>query len=404
MAAKGIFISSASADARIVRNVISRLRDLGLDPPAGVDLPRIWHYEEGMHAGDQIFANVDAAIDASALAVLCLSDTALARPWIVAEVTLLKKAVRERRLRQDHVIPVKVGSVTDASLADVRQFVSSPDQFVADLTRGEETELEKLAAQIHAKLEINAPKVLAIAVLAMTREQSGELLEDWQKLTAAGKATPVSKVCEAVGLRPPELFNLIRSRYGERPEDMMPFRGEALMQLVHAELNEANRRRVLSSYVPLFPRWLHGELLGDDVALLQRAQKIWTDNDSLLIIDSISTYHKQFMKQLGRVPDFTDRGAVVCLPPYTRQTVALEDAFGDAFAQNLDAQRLSSWFTLWRQRPQNPERMFAFDTTTSVSLGSWLERRFVIVPGKYLPQGNAVVSMPKSTFDGTPTQ
>jgi hypothetical protein len=403
--AKGIFVSSASPDGAIVRGMLSRLRDLGLDPPADVDLPRIWHYEKEMEAGNFIFETVRDAIDQSSVAVLCLSDNALSRPWIVSEATLLKQAIIDRRIERDRVIPIKVGPVSDDKLEPVHDFITSQDQFVADVSKGEETELAKLAGQIHAKLGINAPKVLAIAMFAMTKTQAADLIKNWQQLTAAGQQTPVSRICETVGLRPPQLFDLIASRYGDRPEDLMPFRDESVMQLVHRELNEANCRRVLNNDVPLFPRWVHGELLGDDVEQAERARQVWRENDSLLIVDSISTYKPELVARLGRIPDLLpQKSAVVCLPPYTRQTVALEEAFQDAFAHNLDASRLSEWFTSWRGRAKGPEQLLSFDIATSVSLGSWLERRFVVVAGKYLPQGRAINAMPKSSFSGSPTQ
>lgn len=199
--AKGIFVSSASPDGAIVRGMLSRLRDLGLDPPADIDLPRIWHYEKEMEAGNFIFETVRGAIDQSSVAVLCLSDNALSRPWIVSEATLLKQAIIDRRMERDRVIPIKVGPVTDEKLAPVHDFITSQDQFVADVSKGEETELAKLAGQIHAKLGINAPKVLAIAMFAMTKTQAAELITNWQQLTSAGKPTPVSRICETVGLR-----------------------------------------------------------------------------------------------------------------------------------------------------------------------------------------------------------
>lgn len=185
----------------------------------------------------------------------------------------------------------------------------------------------------------------------------------------------------------------------------MPFRDESVMQIVHRELNEANCRRVLNNDVPLFPRWVHGELLGDDAEQAARARQVWRENDSLLIVDSISTYKPELVQRLGRIPDLEPhKSAVVCLPPYTRQTAALEEAFRDAFEQNLDAGRLTEWFTSWRGRAKSPDQLLSFDTATSVSLGSWLERRFVVVAGKYLPQGRAVNAMPKSSFNGSPTQ
>lgn len=385
--------------------MIGRLRDLGLDPPPKVDLPAIWHYEEEMMAGDNIFATIAEAIRASTIAVLCLSDEALKRPWIAGEVALIREALALRQI--DHVIRVKVGPIADESLKQVSDFVRSSDDFEADVSGGAETELQKVAAAIHAKLGLNAPKLLVIAVVAMNRQQAGELVTKWKALNDAGKATPISRVCEIVGLRPPALFDLIASRYGDEPEDMLPFRDQSLHDMVHAELNQANLRRVMHEYVPLFPRWIHGELLGDDPTVATAARKIWAPNDSLLIVDAISVYHADVHKQLQRVPDLpeTARAAVVCLPPYTRQTVILEDALRASFGQDVDLGRLSSWFEAWVNRWDNPNRVLAFDTPTSVSLGGWLDRRFTMVDGKYVPQEAARKSMPPSTFaSGIPKQ
>jgi len=405
MATKGIFVSSASPDAPIVRLMIGRLRNLGLESAPSVELPRLWHYEEEMMAGDPIFATVSDAIDASQVAVLCLSDEALRRPWIAGEVALIRKALLDKQI--EHVIRVKVGPLVDKSLNLVRDFVRSTDDLEADVSGGAETELQKLAGAIHAKLGLNAPKILAIAVVAMDKTQAGELVATWQALDKEGKPTPVSRVCDIVGVRPPALFELILSRYGDRPEEMLPFRNDTLRDILHAELNQANLRRVINQYVPLFPRWIHGELLGEDADVVAVAQQTWEENDSLLIIDSISVFHKDVRQQLLRVPDIKGpRAAVMCLPPYTRQTVTLEEALRAAFRQDVNLGRLSSWFEAWVDRWKNPDRVLAFDTSTSVSLGSWLDRRFTIVGGKYAPQAAARNAMPESTYKaaGAPKQ
>jgi hypothetical protein len=405
---KGIFVSSASPDAEIVRRLLGRLRNLGLDPPAGLDLPRLWHYELDMEAGDEIFAKIDKSIDQSQLALLCLSDEALRRPWIAGEAALLKKAHREERLQ--HVIPIKVGPVTisDASLKPVRDFVTSQDDFVADVTTGAETELEKVAGEIHAKLGLHAPKKLVIAVIAMTSVQAADLLRDWEQMHARNEETPGARVSAAVGLRPPELFELVRTRYGAKPEDMMPFRGESVMEIVHEELQQANDRRVRTNRYPLFPRWIHGELFSTQREEADRARLDWDDNDSLLVVDSISTYHREIAQQLQLVPRLDPAtSAVVCLPPYTRRTVELEDAFRDAFSKNREAIQLLDWFNMWsgaqRRDRGDVERMVAFDTVTSVSLKGWLERRFVTVPGEYAPQDSGRRKMPSTSFKSTPS-
>src|SRR5260221_1207820 len=117
----GIFISWGSVDGAVCQPLIRRLRGLGLNPPEGSNLPRVEEYSHDMAAGDDIPGKVMGWINTSSIAILCLSDATLKRPWIITEAAWCANAKTNGTLQ--HVIPIKVGPFDKASLAPIAHLI-----------------------------------------------------------------------------------------------------------------------------------------------------------------------------------------------------------------------------------------------------------------------------------------
>jgi TIR domain-containing protein len=414
-----IFFSWASSDKDVVDGFLGRLRDLGMGSLADAELPQLWEYRHEMAAGDIIPATVDSIIKQADMAIFCLSDAALEHKWIVTETTLAFSAQQDASRKLKHIIPVKVGPVTPEKLKEIQHVVASPNQFLADVSSGSEEELLKVAKDVFAKLATKPPKLLPIAVIAMTDDQAEQQFKVWKEQYRE-QAKAVWNACRAAGMKdPPELFTAFHGRYGKRPEDMKPFKSavaapdpalpadpgaavaasgqegdalpadESVRDIVHALIRQVNRARVAANERPVFPRWIHGELFGGNKADRNRAEEYWTSNDSLLIVDLISAFNDEVQKQLAGLPPIPDRSrtATLCVPPYTQHTREIEDRL-EQLAD--DVSDLRFLFRDW----SNPDRMVAFDTATSVSLRLWLHRRLITVPDTDPPVEQKVRGMP----------
>ena len=83
---------------------------------------------------------------------------------------------------------------------------------------------------------------------------------------------------------------MLTERYGKRPEDIMPFGQASLADIIHDAIGEANDGRVAAGIRPVFPRWLHSELVGPAGPEREAARELWSTLDSLLVIDSLSIF------------------------------------------------------------------------------------------------------------------
>ncbi len=398
----GIFISWASSDSAVVMPLIERLKGLGFASPDNPDpqIPTLWEYRHEMAAGDDISDEVMGAIGAAGIAVLCLSDQALtSHKWIQREIDWVVMARKQGTLHD--IIPVKVGPLTPEGLKPISDQITQ-DKFLFDYSNGAEDDLVRLSADILKKLGREEPKLLPVAVIAMTDAEAKMLFENWKEKVKQGEDEPLWKICEAVGMQgPPEVFNVLTERYGPRPEDLMPFGQASLAGIVHASVAEANERRVAMQMRPVFPRWLHSELVGPAGPAREAARDLWSSRDSLLIIDSLSIYHDQVVSRLSRVPPADDpsRVATVCLPPYTRRTGSLDDVL-QGWVQRDIGLPIEPFFKEWSKA--SADRMVTFDMSTSLSLRSWLRRKIGTIPKDDPPLKKNAKAMGPSTFNATP--
>lgn len=398
----GIFISWASSDAAVVDPLVKRLRGLGLNPPKELDkLPRLWEYRHEMTAGSTIPTEVMQAINESTIAVLCLSDEAVTKhKWIRREIDWCMLAQQNGKLK--HIIPVKVGPTTAAGLSEISDLVATPDKFLFDYSAGAEDDLARLSVEIFSKLGVDAPKLLPIGVIAMTAAEAAALFDNWQQRVKQGDDEPLWKICQSVGMQgPPDAFQMLTERYGKRPEDIMPFGQASLADIIHDAIGEANDGRVAAGIRPVFPRWLHSELVGPAGPEREAARELWSTLDSLLVIDSLSIFSPEAIARLSRVPPADDpsRVATVCLPPYSRRTGAL-DAELQRLVQNDAGLPIEPFFKDWSSA--KTDRMVTFDMSTSISLRSWLRRKIVTIPKTDPPLKKNANAMGTSSFSATP--
>jgi|GEM_PF-5342715 len=390
-----IFISWGSPDRDAVLPLRDLLRGLGLD---------VWEYSEDMGAGDRIQARVMKTIEQVRVAILCLSDAAVQREWVRNEIAVCAYARETGQI--EHLIPVKVGALSDDNLPLA---LRNLDLFALDLADPalKDANTTRLLDDIDAALEETAPVVMPAAIFAMKESESMSLFDGlrraYEEARARGGAAAADagefgdagddeseeagdpsfteeqeelwKLCTLVGMKdPPHLYEFLQQRYGNTPGEMTPFHSDRkIADVVNEVLGEVNRARIASGHRPIFLRWVTDELFRGSRAERRIVREWWRNRDSLLIIDSVSTFHPAIKERLIRLR--AERSALLWLPPYTRHTAGMEEALRSA-AEAIPA--LGDEFTdLGAGR--NPRRAVSFDTSTSLALQVWLRRALLHV-------------------------
>jgi hypothetical protein len=350
----GIFLSWGSPDRDRVLPFRDRLREVGL---------RVWEYSEDMPAGAHIHDDILKTINNVQMAIICFSDATAERDWIHTEAAWCYQTYKEGNRPLKNILPVWIGPHPADKLppplvgTDLRAF---------DLASGGNDAVGKLLFDVFKQLGREAPRVVPAALLAMTRQQCAALF--------AGQPSNeiLSQLCLAVGMEAQNLAGVLEPRYGPTPWDLSPFApDERLIDYVNATLTKANERRIASGQRPVWLRWMHDELFGPGSS--QPMRNLWAAGDSLLIVDSVSTFHPEVTAQLAKLPQpkFRTRSAVLWVPPYTRHTARLENALRATAATVGD---MGDAFDDWENEPQRP---IAFDTGTSVAMRLWLYRAFL---------------------------
>jgi hypothetical protein len=374
-----IFISWGLPDAVAVQRLTACLRDLGLD---------IWEYSHDMNPGNVIPRRVNDEIRSARMAIICLSDKAAARDWITTEVAWCYDARRDGTMKD--IVPVRVGPLSEKN---VPHLLGGESRYVFDLTRGD---LERLADGVVNMLGREAPVTVPAALFAMTEKQSLSLFKkllvmyNRHKRDSAARLgpSPLWDLCLSMGMdRPPALFDYLKKRYGATPHDLSPFESnKTLVATLNELLREVNTVRLKSRerqrQRPIILRWMTDELVGPDGPAKERARQLWRDNDSLLIIDSVSTFYEDIRRKLLEVPASNDpsRAAVLWVPPYTQHTTELEATL-ERTAQ-IGGAHVGDVFSDWKRLQQRP---VSFDAGTSVSLRFWLRRTLNEMTGEQNP-------------------
>jgi hypothetical protein len=402
-----IFISWGSPDRAAVGPLRDKLREQGLD---------VWEYSEDMGAGDQIQFRVMKTIEQTRIALLCLSDEALKREWVRNEVAVSAYAKETRQV--EHIIPVKVGALADENFPLALRNLGLFLLDLSDPARMNEN-LERLINDIKGLLAEAAPLVMPAAIFAMNKSESMGLFAGLrraydkakakQRAAEAGGATPdesappptpsaagaegddegaveedsafteeqeeLWKLCKLVGMEdPPDLYEFLQERYGSTPEEMTPFQSNRkIIDVINDILLEVNNARLEVGHRPIYLRWVTEKLSEGTREERRAVREWWRSRDSLLIIDSVSTFHQTIKQRLVSVP--AQRSAILWLPPYTQHTAGMEQALRNA-AEAIPA--LGDEFNDLGAGT-NPKRSVSFDTSTSLALQVWLRRALLQV-------------------------
>ena len=355
-----IFISWSSPDAGQVGPLVGRLRAAGLD---------LWEYSEDMGAGAQIHGEILEAIDQVRMAIICFSDKTADRQWIRDEAAWIFQTWWKGKEELQYVVPVWVGPHPKNKIPKLLDDTQFPVQDVSD---GSEASLTSLVLKIFKKLGREAPVVIPVALFAMTRKQCTALLA--KKETAA----ELSKMCRAAGMtEPPPITQALCTRYGEKADDLKPFDAKTpLREIVEEVVKAANGVRAAARPPkrPIWLRWMQDELVKPGAANVGEARSRWATGSSLLIVDSVSSYHQDIRAQLMNLPEpkQPERAAILWLPPYTQHTATLEAVLGPAAGV---VARLGDAFADWRD--ELPARAMMFDTATPASTRRWLRDAFL---------------------------
>lgn len=344
-----IFLSWGAPDREPVLRLRDRLTDLGL---------QVWEYSDDMQAGSQVHDKILDVINQVRMAIICFSDETAERKWIETEASWCYQVFKNQTHPLKHILPVWVGPHPQNKIPAVLR----DTQFaVSDLSSGSEESLRRLVRDIFQRMGREAPRTVPAALFAMT-------LQQFQGLFQANPPQNLANLCRALGM-PIDLLPFLASRFGDTPEDLAPFQpGLRLVDSIQRTLREANRWRIRNKRRPVFLRWVTRGLVGPGAQ--DEVRDRWRSGESLLVVDSVSTFHPDLQASLMGMPDLTPRTALLWVPPYTQHVAAQEQTLRSTAGV---ISRLGDAFRDWEREPR---RSIAFDTGTSASLRVWLHRTF----------------------------
>ena len=348
-----VFISWSSEDRAFVNRLACRLEQEGFT----VD-----EYSRDPNGGD-IRHNVWEYVQDAQVALVCLSATSVAKPWITTEIDWCVA-----RLMQTGKTPVIVPLLLDGVDPARISHLMANDAWQKRVTlpaSPAEADIFKLLATVHALLPRRARRIIPAALFSLTRHEA----ETW--LANTGSHASIKPLCQAVGLDwgpgvPPQLL----SRYGETREDFSPFPGKPIKEMVQDALGLANRERADDPRKPqLGIWWCTDELLDSNHPDWPYATHLWEEGMSIVVVDSISILKREIDDRFSRLPQPNQPGfsALLWVPPYTLHTAALERITEDALRSiNVLRRKFSHW-----GEKRNPPYL-AFDIGTRPSLDRWL--------------------------------
>jgi TIR domain len=355
-----IFLSWGMPDKSLVDRIIGRLADLGMP---------VNEYSRMLRAGGEIRPYIVRGINRARMVLAIVSVEALDHSdWVRNEVTLAAGRLDNPDNKLERLVLVRVGHVPDERIPVLLQ----PDRLkFLDLDREPtEEQLALLISELRRALGQNAPFVVPAALFAMTRREF-DRFRDPDGGHDPEKIARLTALCHSAGMpAPPDLWDQLGSRYGATVADFAPYGtdreggGRRLIDVAQDALRTVNERRSMAQLQPLYLKWYSREDFSDDTIRDQ-----WGRGYSVLIVDSVSALEPIIATALQSLPlpVAPDKAAVICLPPYTRHNVELEELI----RQCLDGQFfLTDNFRAWRDRS---ERLgLAFDLPAETSLRRWL--------------------------------
>lgn len=364
-----VFLSWGSPDSPVPERLSERLQDTGLE---------VWQYRHDMPAGADIPRTVLDIIHQVEVAVICFSDETATRDWIEIESSWCYADREDPTRPLKNIKPVWVGP---HPRNEVPASLRLDPINVFDLSAAREEDYHRLVLDILGYFKNRAPRVVPAALFAMNQEQ-------FQRYFGGNPpAEPLASLCRTAGMHE-ELLASLGRRYGDTPEDFAPFQpGQTLRGIVDAILRKTNQARIADRRPPIVLRWIRDELVGP--RRQQALRKQWNNGESLLIVDSVSTFHPELQDVLERMPELT-RTAILWIPPFTHYTVAFEEQLR-AVAETIE--KLGDAFECWGQ----PRRSIAFDMITSVSFRLWLHRTFDAFEDEDAPLLDLIESLPASS-------
>ena len=367
-----IFISWSSADANFVNRLAQRLTQEGFSVDEYSTDP----------TGGNIGQNVHRYVANAAIALVCLSERSVDKPWINDEVAWC--AYRYFAERSPEMIPILIGNVPEGSIPNQLRGEPWRRRFPVP-AEPSDSDIAKLLETVRAMLGKEAKRVMPAALLAMTRTEAEQWIED------PATRRLLEPLCKAVGMNwDINSKTRLLSRYGDTAEDFAPFPGKKIKDIVGESLQIANLERKSGKREQLGIWWCTAELLDTDNVDNKRATQLWEKGSSLALVDSVSVLKKKIYDEFTNLPEPNNAAAsaMLWIPPYTLHTSELEKITEETLKTlNRLLQKFNRWGT------DNSRPYLAFDVGTGPTLRRWLHEALCYADNGLQPDDDAVKSM-----------
>lgn len=372
-----IFVSWGLPDKSIVDRIIGRLDDLGMP---------VNEYSRKLPAGGEIRPYIVDGINGARMVLAIVSERSLDHSdWVRSELTLVGGRQNDAHNPLEWLVLVRVGRVPDARIPVMLEHDRL--RFLDLDSEPDERQLEWLTRELRRALGKSTPFVVPAALFAMTRAE----FEEFRNLHGGHdteKIVRLTTLCQGAGMpAQPDLWDQLSSRYGATAADFAPYGADQdgkvrrLMDVAQDALRIVNERRGAAEDQPLYLRWYSREDFAD-----HKMRDLWRHGHSVLFVDSVSALEPSIAVALQNLPqpNSTNKAAVICLPPYTRHNVELEELI----RQCLEGQFfLTDTFRAWRDQSERPG--LAFDLPAETSLRRWLGQLLLALETSLEPdQGN----------------